>query len=115
MAAPAAVAVSTAARFARFGFINLKRSAILLGSVQTADGRLRFFVAGHLNETETFALAAVAVFDHLSTNNCPELREQLLQIRATHAVTQIPTIQFLSHHRSPSAKEHDLLFAFRAK
>jgi hypothetical protein len=107
--------VSTAARFAGFGFINFKRSAILLGSIQTADGGLRFFVAAHLNETETFAPAAVAVFDHLSTNNGPELREQLLQIRAPHVVTQIPAIQLLSHHPSPSAREHDMLFAIRAK
>jgi hypothetical protein len=52
-------------------------------TVQGCDSCLSFFIATHLDESESLAAAGFPVADHFSALHGAVLREQLFQIRAS--------------------------------
>lgn len=90
--ATASVATTTAAATtATFrlgaGFVHGQRAAVVFGTVDAVDGRCRFAVTGHLDETEALASAGVAVIDDFGAFDCAELSEQLIEIIARDVKT----------------------------
>ena len=69
----------------------------MLLAVQTANRGLRFLVGRHLDETEAFAPARVAVRNDLGALNGAILRKQFLQLLAIHRVAQMSNVQLLAH------------------
>jgi hypothetical protein len=69
--------------------------------VQTRDRRLGLFIAAHLHETKPFRAPGIPVIDDLGRHHRAMLPEQLLQLRAIHAVAQVPDIKLLTHYGSP--------------
>jgi hypothetical protein len=55
------------ALFAGFGFIDGQRAAAMFLAVERGDRRLRFIVAGHLDESEALAASGQPIADHLRT------------------------------------------------
>ena len=70
-------------------------------AVQGGDGRLGFLIGTHLHETETLAAAGLAVGDDFRLLDLAMLGEQLLEVRAGHAIAEITDIQPTAHLRSP--------------
>jgi hypothetical protein len=61
-------------------------------AVQCSDCSLGFFIATHLDESESFAAAGFPVADDFRALHGAVLREQLFQIGAGCAVAQISDI-----------------------
>lgn len=58
----------------------------MLLAVETGNGSLGFFIAGHFDEPKTLASAGVAVVDDLGGNNLPVRTKQLFQFRAVDLI-----------------------------
>lgn len=108
-AATATTAASAATIFARLGFIDRKGAPRVLLPIQALDGRLRFRVVAHFDEAEAFAVAGVTICDDLGTFHRAIRTKQLLQLRAVHAVAQVPNIQFLTQGNSPYGQDGPLV------
>jgi hypothetical protein len=80
VSAATTAATATAAIFSRTSFIHGERTTFVLGFVQPGNGRLRFGVAFHLDETEAFAPTRFPVGNNLSAFHGAKLGKQLLQI-----------------------------------
>jgi len=70
----------------------------VLLSIHSGDRRLRFFVTGHFDESETLAASRVAVVDDLGAGYLAMLIEQLFEVRAGYVVAQIPHVKLLTHY-----------------
>jgi hypothetical protein len=100
-ATAAAAAVSTAAAatlFARLGFVNRQRTAIVLLFVKRLDCGASTIVFAHLDESKALATTGFAILDHFGASDFTKLREQLLKIRAGYVVTKVTDVQFLTHY-----------------
>jgi hypothetical protein len=64
----------------------------VLLAIERGNRRRRFFIAGHLNEAETFAPAGVTVADDLRRLHLAVGAEQLLKLRSFDLVAQITDI-----------------------
>jgi hypothetical protein len=100
-AATAAPTSAATAFFARPGFVDGERAALVFFFVQAADRFLRGVVIAHLHEAKPLAAAGVAVLHDLRTFDRAELGEELFQIRTANVEAQISDIQSLTHCRTP--------------
>lgn len=66
--------------------------------MEALDGRAGAIVIRHLDESEAFAPAGVAILDHLGAADLAERREQTFEIRIRDLIAQVSHIQFLAHH-----------------
>jgi hypothetical protein len=73
----------------------------VLVPVQGPDRRLGLVIAAHLDESKTLGSPGIPVIDDLGGHHRAMLPEQLLQLRAIHAVAQVPDIKLLTHYGSP--------------
>src|SRR5205085_10765812 len=107
-AAAAAKPAASASRpvFARLGFVDGQRAAVVVLAVERRDGRLSLLIGAHFHETESLAASGHAVADDFSALHGSVRAKQLLEFGAINVVAQIPHIQLLAHD--------DLLFDFRA-
>jgi len=85
-------AATTRALFTGTGFVNGQGSAIVLLAVERGNRRRSLFIAGHLDEAETFASAGLTVADDLRRLNLAVSAEQLFQLRSFDLVAQITDI-----------------------
>ncbi len=69
----------------------------MLLAVERLNGSLGLIVVGHLDESEAFGPAGVAIVNDLSGRDLAVLTKQLLKFRAIHLVAQVPDIQLLTH------------------
>jgi hypothetical protein len=83
------------------GFVDGERSSGMFFFIQAADRGLSAGVRHHLDEPKALAPAAGAVRNDLSALDLSKFRKQLLQVRTGNVESEIATIQFLSHHKSP--------------
>src|SRR5256885_1410163 len=84
--AAATTTETAAAGFARLGFVDGERAAVLFLAVERGDRGLRFLVRAHLHKPKALAAAGVAVCDHFSGLNLAMRTEQLLELRAVDVV-----------------------------
>src|SRR5690606_14628201 len=101
-ATTAAVAAAARTRLAGTSLIDRQATAVGLPVVEAVDGGLRLGIAAHLHEAEALAAPRLAIRDDLGALDGAVLREQLLQVRAVHAVREIPDVQFLAHLLTPA-------------
>jgi hypothetical protein len=114
-AAAASVTTATAAILAGLGFVDGEPSAVVFLVVEAVDGGLGLGLGVHLDEPEPLAPAGVAVLDDLGALDGPELREELLELRAVDLIGQITDIQLLAHRWSPGRRKFDPLETFRVE
>jgi hypothetical protein len=88
---------ATGAIFARPSFIDRQRPTFVFLTIESIDRCLRFCITGHFHESEALTAAAIAIRDHLGTLHRSKLRKHVFEVRATDAVAQVATIEFLSH------------------
>jgi hypothetical protein len=69
----------------------------MLLAVERGNRRVRFGVAGHLDEAKALAATGVAVIDDLRRHHLAVLAKQLFQLRAIDVIAQIPDVQLLTH------------------
>src|SRR5262245_21976091 len=67
--AAATTTAATRALFARLGFVDGQRAAIVLLAVERGDRGLRFGVAAHLDKAEALAAAGLAIRDYLGAGD----------------------------------------------
>lgn len=89
-AAPAAKA--PAPLFLRTGFIDRETAPLDFFAVESSDGGLRFRIASHFHETESFGPTRVPVHDHLRRFHRAVCREDSFEITITDTVAQITHI-----------------------
>jgi hypothetical protein len=91
---PATATAEVAARavFTGLGFVDGQGSALVLLPVEGGNRCLGFFVAGHFDESETFAAAGVPIADDLGAFDSAVSAKQLLKGRAIDVVAQISHI-----------------------
>jgi len=82
-------AAATRAVFARLGFIDGQRAAVVLLAIEARNRGLRLFVGAHLHESKALTAARVAVRNDFRRLHASVRREQLFQIRARCVVAQI--------------------------
>src|SRR5688572_18013532 len=80
------------ATFLRSCFIHGDIAAFETPAVQRRDCGLRFLIAAHLYESETFGTSRIAIGDHLRRHHCAMCTEYLLQLLLAYVVTQIAYI-----------------------
>jgi hypothetical protein len=80
-AASTAAATAAATFFARSGFVDGQRAAVVLAAVQAGNGRLSFGIVAHFHEAEAFAPARVPISDDLSALHGAEFGKHLIQVR----------------------------------
>src|SRR5262249_44926909 len=96
-AAAVTAAAATATVLPRPSLIAREGAAIHLLAVQSGDRRLRFLLAIHLHEAESFGPSRVAVHDDLGRLYRPVRLEHLLQIAAADSVGQVAHVNLLAH------------------
>jgi hypothetical protein len=84
-ATPTKAAATTAATtrrpfFARAGFIDGKRAAAVLVTIECGDRRRRLVIRGHLDESKTLASSGFPIVDDLGRRDLAMLAEQLLKL-----------------------------------
>src|SRR5262245_39413374 len=77
--ATTAAATAAATIFARARFVHGEGAAVMFFEIQAFDRGRRLGIGAHLNETEAFAAAGVAIHDHLGTLHAAKLGKQLVQ------------------------------------
>jgi hypothetical protein len=103
-AATAATTTTTEAtrpRLARTSLVHRQGTPAVLLAVEGRDRSLGFFVAGHLDETESLASPGRPVSDHFRALDRSVLRQHFLQIRTADIIAEVPDIQLLAHRSSP--------------
>jgi hypothetical protein len=90
-------AISTALAAATIAFLGASlvdryAPALDLLSVQSGDGRSRFLVAVHLNETEAFGLLGGAIRDDFGGAHSAMRREELFQLTVANAIGQVADV-----------------------
>src|ERR1700730_16682623 len=108
-AATAAAAATTRALFARPGFIDGQRSAVVLFFVQALNRRQGGVVVRHFDESKSLAAPRVPILDHLRAADRAKRREQLFQVRIRHVITQIAHIQLFTHDKTPRKTRYNRL------
>src|SRR6188768_163516 len=77
IAAAATAAAATAARRLRLRFVHLDLATVKRSAVQLRDRSLRFGIARHFDEAETFALTGVAIADDRDRRDRAALAESV--------------------------------------
>src|SRR5450432_605615 len=91
-AAVSAAATTAAAVFFGLGFIDGESASAVILPIEGCDRGLCFGVAAHLDESEAFASACVAIVDDLRAVHLAMGGEQLFQCGAIDVVAQISNI-----------------------
>jgi hypothetical protein len=81
----------------RSRFIHRQRATTHLVLVELAGSPLRFFIGGHLDESEAAGAAGRCVTHHVHRCDVASATEQLLKLCFTSAVRQIPDVQPATH------------------
>jgi hypothetical protein len=83
--------------FARAGDVHGHGTAIQRGAIESVNGFLRFFRAGHGDKAETAGTAASAVDHEVSFDDCSMGRKRVLQIVFGCVEGKISNKQFGAH------------------
>src|SRR5690349_5451743 len=94
---------TAARRHLRARFVHREATASELIGVQLVDGLLGIRVRSHLDEAETAGAPGYHVPHDGDLFNGTCAREQLLQLRFTRFVREIPNIQLATHNTDSSA------------
>lgn len=92
-----AAAKPARALFTRTSLIDDQCTAFHLLTVHAIDGRLRFGIGAHLDESKTFGATGFTVHHHLRRQHSAKLRESLMQVVITYAVRQVTDVEFVAH------------------
>src|SRR3954447_21447860 len=95
-ATPTPATAAASPGLTRPGLVDCEATAVDFVIVQGIDRRLRLGIRAHLDETESLASTRVPVGNDLGALDAAVLRQQSLQVRAVHAVREVPDVQFLA-------------------
>jgi hypothetical protein len=76
----ATTTAAASAGFAWASFVHGEGATVVLTTIDASDRRLRFLVILHLDETEAFAPAGVAIHDHFGALNRAEFGKHLVEV-----------------------------------